>query len=148
MPVEQEEPSLAQQVKDIMIGKDREDGTHIPGVLYEEIELKLVRPPPAAIMVEGLVRNFGFHPIRLEEARPKVVKLIGQIVQDPFLKSKGGGWSFLNLCMDRNEQQWAEHPTMEEFVCLCIGLKLASYCMPRSMWPMFPGEVPYIQFEG
>ena len=55
--------------------------------------------------------------------------------------------SFLNLCVDKDGVQWAEHPTLEKMVAMGIGLKMAAYCLPRDMWNSLPGGVPYVQFD-
>jgi hypothetical protein len=117
------------------------------GVLYRDNEVTPGETPKDAVIVDGVVRSFGFHPDRLEQARPKVIEIIREVVEDPFFTDKGGGYTFLNLCQDRSGNQWAEHPTMEVLCCLAIGLKLAKWCAPREMWPMLPGGMPYIQFD-
>lgn len=104
-------------------------------------------PPANAIMVEGVLNTFAFDPKRLEANRVTVRQLISEIVQDTFYKDVGGGWSFLNLCIDAAGEQWAEHRTADDFTCICIALGLAGFCAPRSMWPFLPGAAPYIWFE-
>jgi len=99
--------------------------------------------PKDAIVVDGIMRAFGFHPARLEAARPQVKAWIKEM--DPaFLTSGGGGMSFLNLCMLADGTHWAEHPTCEAFVVLAFGLKLGSFPMPREMWKVLPGQMPYV----
>ena len=57
----------------------------------------------------------------------------------------GGGWSFLNTCYDKNGDQWTGmHLTMEQLFQLGIAAGVASYVMPRQMWAVFPGGMPYI----
>lgn len=119
-----------------------------PGVLYRDDEiLEKGKPPEGAIVVEGIVRTFAFHPDRLEQSRSEVEAIIREVVCDPFLKGSGDGYSTLGLCEDRNGNQWAEHPTMEELCCLAIGLKLAGWCLPRDFWKALPGSMPYVWFE-
>lgn len=130
---------LAERVKDLYVGDE--------GVMYRESEVVEGKPPDGAIVVEGIVNNFAYHPQRLEAARPKVAQLIREIVSDEFLKSKGGGFSFMSLCEDRSGEQWGEHPDMETFMCLAIGLKLAGYCVPKMLWPALPGGMPYVWFD-
>ena len=137
----------AYRIKRLMTG-DPNDHEHFPGVLFRPEEIQDGEAPQDAVIVQGIQQKFGFHPRRLEQSRPEVSKIIKEVVQDVFLQSKGGGMSFLNLCMDRNDNQWAEHQTMDEFCCLAIGLKLADWCVPKEMWGMFPGGMPYIWFEG
>lgn len=99
------------------------------------------------VVAEGITQTVGFHPQRIEQAKPKIVGFIGQI-GDEFLKSKGGGWSFLNLCNDRHGRQWANlHRTMEQLVQLAIGVGLGGYLLPRETWSIFPGGMPYVWFD-
>lgn len=115
--------------------------------LYREEEI----PNPevaseSAVLVEGITGRFGLHPERLESHRDGVRANIAAL-PDPFFRDSGGGWSFLNLCMNKDGQQWGEHGTMQELVVLAIGLGLASYEMPREMWSVLPGGVPYVVFK-
>ena len=118
------------------------------GCLYEEKEVKDVEhPPEGAVLVEGIMGKFGFHPDRLESHRDQVRQLLDEMPKE-FHKTTGGGWTFLNLCQDKNGFQWTGfHQRMEELVCLGIGLKMATFCAPRDMWSAFPGGMPYIVFD-
>lgn len=112
---------------------------------------ELVNGKPAdglePVVAEGVMQTVGFHPARIAAARPRVVEVIKRM-DDNFLKAKGGGWSFLNLCNDRDGRQWANlHRTMEQFVQLAIGCGLGGYLLPREVWPAMPGGMPYVWFE-
>jgi hypothetical protein len=77
--------------------------------------------PKDAVIVEGITQNFGLHPVRLEACRDLVKEIIEEMPTE-FRKTKGGGWSFLNLCNDKNGVQWADlHRTMEQLVVLAVG---------------------------
>jgi hypothetical protein len=103
--------------------------------------------PKDAVIVEGIMGKFGFHPERLESHREDVRGFLNEMPA-MFHKDTGGGWTFLNLCNDKNNEQWTGfHRTMEQLVVLGLGLKMASYCMPRDMWKMFPGGMPYVMFD-
>ena len=117
--------------------------------LFKDSELIGGRPANGLepVLAEGITQSVGFHPIRIAEAKPKVVEMIKRM-DDNFLKSKGGGWTFLNLCNDRDGNQWANlHRTMEQFVQLAIGCGLGGYALPRDMWSIMPGGMPYVWFE-
>ncbi len=102
-------------------------------------------PTPAdAVIVDGIQQKFGFHPQRLESHRAQVLTWL-LALPDQFLQSKGGGWSFLNACNDRNNEQWTGfHQRMDQLFSLGLGLGLVSYLMPRDMWEVLPGGMPYI----
>ncbi len=99
------------------------------------------------IAVEGIVHNIGFHPGRLEGHRDEVVALLGELPTE-FMgveRGGGGGWSFLNACNDRHGNLWTGmHLVMEQLFLLGIALGLAEYQLPREMWPVLPGGMPYI----
>ena len=64
---------------------------------------------------------------------------------DKFHKEKGGGWSFLNLCMDKYRRQWTDlHSVCDMLVCLGIATGHLSFPMPRDLWNISPGEMPYV----
>jgi hypothetical protein len=96
------------------------------------------------IKAEGLTQTVGFHPERLSGHKEDVLTML-QELPDEFQQSKGGGWSFLNACNDKNGRQWSDlHQRMEQLFQLGIALKLAKWQMPREMWSLFPGGMPYI----
>jgi len=101
------------------------------------------RPPKDATIVYGLVRNFAFHTGRLESNRDEVKSLLLNL-PSPFMQSVGGGFTFLNMPSDKKGNLWGEQHTAESLLVLGLGLGLAKYCAPRSMWNILPGGVPYI----
>lgn len=111
--------------------------------LFKPEEMPGDKPPENAVIVEGLVRSFAFHPDRIAARKADVAALCNEL-PDAFHKSKGGGWSFLNLCMDRHGHQWGEHVNCEALVALAIGTGQGGYPLPRDMWPALPGAVPYV----
>ena len=104
-------------------------------------------PTDKFVAASGVVGNFGFHPDRLASYKPKLAEMIGDL-HPAFLKEVGGGWTFLNLCMDKNEHTWTDSQRVaDEFLCLCVGNNLAQILIPRDMWSMLPGVVPYVVFS-
>jgi hypothetical protein len=99
-----------------------------------------------ALVVDGIVRKFGFSQEKINQHREEIRELLADM-PDAFQKNSGGGMSFLNLCMDKHGDQWAEHPTMEALVALGIAAGMASYSLPRQMWSILPGGVPYVTFD-
>lgn len=107
--------------------------------LYEdesEIDDRMVR-------VEGIVRDTGFNPDRLELHREEVRAMLAEL-PDEFKMSGGGGWSFLNGCQDRHGNLWTGlQMRVGQLFDLGIGLGLVKCQMPREMWSVLPGGVPY-----
>ena len=61
-----------------------------------------------------------------------------------FQSTGGGGWTFLNACMDKDGGQWTGvQPTMDKLFMLGIAAGKAKWLLPREMWSALPGGVPY-----
>lgn len=95
------------------------------------------------VLVHGITHDTGFDPDRLEPHREEVRQMLLQL-HDTFKQSKGGGWSFLNACEDREGNQWTGfHQRVGQLFDLGVGLGLARSVTPRHMWSALPGGVPY-----
>jgi hypothetical protein len=117
--------------------------------LFRDEEMVGGQPLPSLtpVMAEGIAMNVGFHPERIAAAKERVRELLRAIASDEFLTDKGGGYSFLSLCVDRQGNQWTNlHRTQEKLVQLAIATGLGAYCVPRALWAVMPGGVPYVQF--
>jgi hypothetical protein len=95
-----------------------------------------------AIMAEGVVSKFGFDPSKVEANKARIVELLSQL-DDNFHQDKGGGHTFLNACMDRNGEQWAEHTNVDQLICLGLAIGKVKFCLPRDAWGALPGGMPY-----
>jgi hypothetical protein len=94
------------------------------------------------VKAEGIVRNVGFHPERLESHKAEIVAMLDELPEQ-FHEKSGGGWSFLNACMDKHGNHWGEHINMEQLFQLGIGIGKVKSLMPREMWRALPGGMPY-----
>jgi hypothetical protein len=95
------------------------------------------------VKAEGIMHTFGFNPERLSTHKDKIMSLLLDLPVE-FLQSCGGGYSFLNACMNKDNIQWTgDHATMEQLLCLGLATQQASYVMPKEMWGLFPGGMPY-----
>jgi hypothetical protein len=102
------------------------------------------KAPEGAVIAEGIVQTYGFHPERLKSRSSEVGQLLLRL-PTTFFKSQGGGWSFLNACNTNEGEQWtAYHRDMEELICLGIGLDFCSFATKRETWNAFPGGMPYV----
>ena len=110
--------------------------------LFRDDEIVDGKPKTEPVEVEGIIQIFGFHPIRLNEHKNEIIELLQELPKEFFKDS--GGWSFLNACIDEHGNQWGEHWNTEQLLCLGIGLGIAKFQFPRSMWSAFPGEMPYV----
>jgi hypothetical protein len=114
--------------------------------VYALVEQCLNGEKSGAQIVQGIVRTFGFSPTKITEHKDEIRALLAEM-PDEFQAGKGGGMSFLNLCVDRDGNQWGEHPTMEALVVLGIAAGMASYPLPRDLWSVLPGGMPYVAFN-
>lgn len=91
-------------------------------------------PPVGAVCAEAVRAKYAFHPKRLEAAKPEIALLLREL-PDPFhetprtkdsalitdKRSPGGGFSFLNACMTRDDVQWGEHSNVDELLALGVA---------------------------
>lgn len=113
----------------------------------EQVFLKCLfkedEPKDNPIIAQGVMLKVGFHPERLKQSEPDIVSMLSDL-PDSFKQSGGGGMSFLNACMTSDDVQWGEHQNIDQLICLGIAAGKVSLPMPRDMWGILPGGVPYI----
>jgi len=99
--------------------------------------------------VEGLVHGFGFNPDKIKQHREEIKELLDQMPLEfhPAGVGGGGGYTFLNLPFTRDGEQWGEQRDAEALLCLGIAAGMATILVPRSVWNMFPGGVPYCAID-
>lgn len=95
------------------------------------------------LRVDGIVGHHFFSQDKLEENRQKIKDLLAELPA-PFQADGGGGMTFRQACYDKHGNHWAEHPTMDALFCLGIAIDAAAYLLPRDMWHIFPGGMPYV----
>lgn len=96
------------------------------------------------IRVEGIVHDFAFKPDALEEHRDEIMEQLLDLPDEFMQAGGGGGMSFLNACMSKDGEQWTGmHITMEGLFALGLAIEKVSCPLPKSMWAVLPGGVPY-----
>lgn len=119
------------------------NSTNMSNIVIETFKKCLFHPeddPTKKQIVQGVVQNFAFCSDRLEENRETIVALLGNL-PDVFTQ----GYSFLNLCIDKNGNQWTDYQAIcEQLMVMGIALDLLAYCFPRECWKALPGKLPYI----
>jgi len=89
----------------------------------------------------GGVRRFRTS--MLEQHRSRIRELLLDL-PDLFMKSKGGGWSFLNACDNKDGNQWTGlHMVMGQLFGMGEALGLVESLLPKEMWSALPGGMPY-----
>jgi hypothetical protein len=100
-----------------------------------------------AVLVDGVTGKFGFNPDRLKEHEKNITSLLNGLPKE-FKRDSGGGWSFLNACNDKDGNQWTGlHLIMEQLVVLGIATKKVEFTLPKDMWSILPGGMPYFTIE-
>ena len=94
------------------------------------------------VKAEGVITKVGFHPTRLKTHKDEIRQLLSELPTN-FRSTSGGGWSFLNACIDANGNHWGEYRSIDELLCLGIATKQAKILFPKEMWSAFPGSMPY-----
>lgn len=113
--------------------------------LFKVEEVPDGKPPDDAVIAEGIMHKVAFHRARLESNRQKVSDWLALLPKE-FRKDGGGGWSFLNACVEVDGTQWTGlHQRMDQLFTLGIGLGLAKWQLPRAMWRILPGGMPYVE---
>lgn len=108
----------------------------------DEERLRNGEEVPGYTLTRGVMGGFCFLTSKLNENLADIESMLKDLPPE-FMKSSGGGMSFLNACMTKDGEHWAEHPTIEELICLGMGVKLVEFVMPREMWSILPGGMPY-----
>lgn len=100
---------------------------------------------PDGVPIEGFIHTFCLVPAKIDRA--EVIKMLEQL-QVEFFDNGGGGWSALNLCMTAQGDLWTgEQRVTELLYCLAAALDLASFLLPRDIWKVLPGGMPYVVFN-
>lgn len=97
---------------------------------------------PNLIKVEGVMNKVGLDKLKLEKYHNDIFDMLMQLPKE-FRKTVGGGYSFLAGCRNKDDQQWGEHINVDELMMLGIGIGKAEIMLPRDLWKILPGGVPY-----
>jgi hypothetical protein len=102
---------------------------------------------PEPVHIDGIVHAVNLSRERVQSHAQEINGWLDAL-PEPFQRTGGGGWSFLNACDDRNGEQWTGlHLVMEQLFLLGMVLKRVSYVMPRELWGALPGGMPYLVVE-
>ena len=99
-------------------------------------------------IVEGIMHQFGFNPIRLKDHEEEIKEMLSQCGKDFFEDSDGKGNTFLSFCENDNGIQWTSfHLICEQLVCLGMAIDKVIFLMPKDAWIFLPGQMPYLQIK-
>jgi hypothetical protein len=113
--------------------------------LFKETEVVNGKPIVEPVAVKSIMRHMGFHPSRIKEHEKDIQSMLEQLPTTFFAwDDEGGGDSFLNMCMTKDNRQWGEHDNMDELICLGMAIGKVQFPLPREYWSRLPGGVPYV----
>lgn len=97
-------------------------------------------PTVKTVFVEGITISVYFSKERIESNKKEIEDIVDNL-EEVFYK----GYSFLRMCLDKNNNQWTStHKVQQELLLLALGVDKMRYCMPREDWDIFPHSIPYI----
>lgn len=98
---------------------------------------------------KGMRVIVAFHPERLKGHEEGILALMNEVVHDKFYRDGGGGMSFLDLCVDKNGNQWTDlHQTMDQFFQLAQAIGHAGFCtQDPGLISLMPGGMPFVWFS-
>ena len=92
---------------------------------------------------QGIVSSFGFNKERLNDHLDNIAEMLSQLPKE-FQSGSGGGMSFLNACNNSDGEQWTGlHSVMEQLFALGMASSKVKCLLPRDMWKVLPGGMPY-----
>ena len=111
----------------------------------EILEKCLAGRPDTGLIVEGILHKFEFDPKQITRHEQEIGEMLDQLPLEFHADCDGGGagMSFLQACVDKHGNQWGEHVVMEGLFALGIATGRVSFSLPREMWPLLPGSMPY-----
>lgn len=95
------------------------------------------------VIVEGLTKKVVFSVEKVKSHSDTIYALLNEL-PETFFDGRGGGWSFLNMAQDKNGNQWGEQINAQELMLLGIASGYMNYLLPRDVWFLLPGGVPYV----
>jgi len=101
------------------------------------------------VEVEGVT---GLHKLRkkaLNDNKQQIIDMLREL-PDPFMEHTGGGRTFLNGCMTKDQQDiWTGlQSNVEQLLLLGLGIGKIKYTIQKEFWGILPGGVPYFMILG
>ena len=96
-------------------------------------------------VTEGIIKKAY---MQVDDEQSDRIKGMLMQLDDKFRADGGSGASFLEMCINKDGEQWGEHTDMEKLTMLGIAAGYAKFCFGRELWPILPGGMPYIVLDG
>jgi hypothetical protein len=114
---------------------------------FTEAELAAVedREDLKPIKAPGITVSVGWHSQRIKENEANILDLLHQLPCGFQKDDPAGGLSFRAACETQKGIQWGEHRDVELLFLLGLGIDAVEYLVPREMWRVLPGGLPYLR---
>ena len=112
--------------------------------LFSEEELtESGLPASAMVKVEAVADTYGFSQANLETVKDNIIELLMQL-SESFFKGIGDGDSFSNAVRNDRGIVWTKSQVeVDQLLALGLGIGMITYSLPRDMWAILPGGMPY-----
>lgn len=96
-------------------------------------------------IIHGVVISAYFDRKKVDAHEEQIMQMLMQLPTEFHSPTGGGGWTFLNMCIDKDGTLWTEfHQMQDKLVCLGRAIGALDYVLPRDLWQVLPGGMPYI----
>lgn len=104
-----------------------------------EAEVKNDEPTVDFVLGEGVVSVSVFSAERIEKNKETIASLFDE------LAGIDEGISFLTMCNDQYDRQWTGmHFMVDRLLQLGMASGVVEYTLPRDLWNILPGGMPYV----
>lgn len=124
------------------------DPQEVESIYGSSLAEDLPETDPNYKITDGILAPTAFDMGKLNKHRARVAAMLSWLPTNFRVPEQGGGggWSFLSACDDREGRQWTGlHQRMDQLFQLGMALDMVVCLMPRSMWRLFPGGMPYYE---
>lgn len=98
----------------------------------------------ATQIISGVIIRAGFNRDKVTANRDNILSMLSYLPKE-FHALKGGGWTFLNLCVDADGTWWTDlHQMCDKLLTLGIAIGAVKFVFQRGLWQCFPGGMPYV----
>lgn len=87
-----------------------------------------------------VIHSFCFKKNKIEQNCEDIKELLKQLPEQFW---KDGGWSFLKVPFDKNDNQWGEQRDAEMLMALGMAAGYVKHLLQKEFWFALPGGGPY-----
>ena len=98
------------------------------------------------IFVRSIIGQMAFFDAaKLEAHKKDIADMLMQLPDEFMFTGEGKGWSFVNTGIRKTDGVlWGEQRDMDWLLMLGRALGYVEWLLPRKMWKVLPGGVPYL----